>query len=83
MIAATNSRTAIILTVLESVILMGITLLSWNRYFIKRSGLILIIMGIGLLINLFNPTGIKIRKQESSLGSYVNQNIISVGNKNM
>lgn len=83
MIAATNSRPAIILTVLESVILMGITLLSWNRYFIKRSGLILIIMGIGLLINLFNPTGIKIRKQESSLGSYVNQNIISVGNKNM
>jgi hypothetical protein len=83
MIAATNARTAIILTVFECTIFICSALLVHTKMYIKRVALVILVMTIGFSVNLINPVGIKTSGsgEDSSIEAYIAQNVVSVSKK--
>ena len=81
MIAATNARTAIIITLGELLLLMCSTFIVKKLDYIKKVGLILIITGVAFSINLIEFHKVDYN-MEQALKKYTEQNVTSMTNTN-
>ena len=79
MIAATNARTALVLTILECAFFICSAAVIRKKAYFKRVALIILIMTLGFGINLIKPVGIKTSTDDNSVEAYITQNVVSVG----